>query len=350
MDLGVWHGPGSRKTLVVLGAGASRGASFVRGAYGARPPLDLDFFSELQRLQQTTQVTNLLQFVREEFGTGLTLSMEEFFSQVEYTHRFHDELNVDPGPKIKRYQKALELFYESLPVLFKQAIGNERCEYHQRLVKHLYTDDVVISFNYDCVIDTALRDHAGRRWDPDKRGYGFQLQGGGLHWRTEKGKGAPKRSITLLKPHGSLNWRIDNGQVSLEERPYDIESAEDRIVPPTWFKRLDQEPYASVWKRARLEIRRSRALIVVGYSVPSTDLFSRALFKAEVSSKIQREKLDFLVVANPDRSARQRFVDLVSGGIEQSTRILEFDSFEELVGSLQDRKGGGSVVPQGAAP
>lgn len=334
MDLSVWHGPESRKTLVVLGAGASRGASFVDPAQGARPPLDFDFFSELQRLHQSADVGELLRFVRDEFGTDLTLSMEEFFSQVEYTHRFHDELNVDPGPKIKRYQKALEAFYRSLPTLFMQAIGTQPCEYHQSLVGGLYTNDVVISFNYDCLIDAALRDRAKRRWDPDKEGYGFPVHHGGPDWCTPEGKGAPKQSITLLKPHGSLNWNINGNNVSLEGDPYNIDSAKDRIVPPTWFKRLDQEPYASVWKRARHEIRKCRALIVIGYSVPPTDLFSRALFKAEVSSKVQREKLDFLAIANPDRSARQRFVDLVSGGIEHSTRVLEFENFRQLALSL----------------
>ena len=100
-----------------------------------------------------------------------------------------------------------------------------------------------------------------------------------------------------------------------------------------------------MWKRARLEVRRCKALLVIGYSVPVTDLFSRALFKAEAGSKVKREKLGFLVLANPDRVARERFVELVRGAIEPSTRILEFDGFQELVDSLDGGKPGIRAAP-----
>ena len=335
MDLSIWNGPKTRKTLVVLGAGASRGASFVRGAHKARPPLDLDFFSELQRLGHVGNVRELLKFVRGEFGTNLSLSMEEFFSQVEYMDRFQRKVNISRGPTPGKYQNALNWFYCSLVVLLKQAIGEQTCEYHERLAVCLHTNDVILSFNYDCLIDTALRDRAGKRWNPDKNGYGFSIQNGGAYWRSQRSIGREaKRSIKLLKPHGSLNWKIDDGKVVLEQDPYDIPTAEGRIIPPTWFKDVGEEPYNDVWADIRNEIRGCRALIVIGYSIPPTDLFSRALFKAEINSKIGREKLEFLIIANPDRSARQKFVDLVQDGIEESTRILEFHNLEELADSL----------------
>lgn len=338
MNFRAWNGPRNRKTLVILGAGASRGASFVNTSKGPKPPLDIDFFLQLQRLPLNKETKNLLKFIREEFGSNTGPNMEEFFSQADYTDRFHQELTVDPGPKIKRYSNALELFYKSLPRLFKEAIGKKECTYHNQLAGLLTKDDVVISFNYDCLIDTALKKSAGRRWNPDKKGYGFDIHGGADAWKNHEGKGAiPKMSITLLKPHGSFNWNIDKKNaevVKLEKNPYDIKTAQGRIIPPTWFKRLEDKPYASVWKLARLGIRRCRALIVIGYSVPQTDIFSRALFKAEIGSKEKREKLDLLILANPDREARKRFIELVQKGIESETRILEFDHFKDLIDSL----------------
>lgn len=336
MDLSVWGGAERRKALIVLGAGASFGAQLGGGSFGARPPLDLGFFSELQKLSPTSEIEGLLEFVRQEFGPGLRLSMEEFFSQVEYTERFHQELKIDPGPRIKKYRRALDRFYAVLPQLFAAAIGDRTCPLHGQIAARLFVDDVVLSFNYDCLIDAALRDHANRRWDPERRGYGFEVEGGGAAWRRHTGKGAPfKSSVTLLKPHGSFNWRRSRrGTVTLEGQPYSIASARDRIIPPTWFKRLADNPFAEVWKRARAEIRACRALVVVGYSVPATDLFSRALFKAEVGAKEHRASLEFLVLVNPDSGARARFADLVSGGIEARTRILEFETLEAMVGSL----------------
>lgn len=338
MDLSAWHGPANRKTLVILGAGASRGASFVNASKGPKPPLDIDFFLQLQRLSLNQETKNLLKFIREEFGSNTGPNMEEFFSQADYTDKFHQILSVDSGPKIKRYSNALGWFYKSLPMLFKNAIGEEECTYHSCLAKMLGRDDVMMSFNYDCLIDKALIT-AGRSWDPSKKGYGFDIAEGTEYWKKHEGKGAaPKKSITLLKPHGSFNWNIDKKKVvKLEKKPYNIKTADGRIVPPTWFKSLNEEPYASVWKQARLGIRRCRALIVIGYSVPQTDIFSRALFKAEVGSKEKREKLDLLILANPDREARRRFIELVQKGIESKTRILEFDYFKDLIDSLPSK-------------
>lgn len=341
MDLKIWNGLGWRKTLIVLGAGASRGASFVSDAYRARPPLDCDFFSELQRLKQETDVKELLYLVREEFGVDPTLSMEHFFSQVEYMNRFHQEFNIDPGRKKIKYYRMLERFYRSLPILFNQAIGNESCEYHERLVDLLHTNDVILSFNYDCLIDNALRNRAGKRWNPEK-GYGFSVREGVSNWRAKRLRGRDaKRSISLLKPHGSLNWHINGtGLVTLEEKPYDIKSAEGRIIPPTLFKNIEEKPYKNIWEKIRREIRGCRALIVIGYSVPATDLFSRALFRADISSKIKREELEFLILVNPDHVARQEFVNLIRDGIKESTRIIEFDNLKEMANSLPSIKDG----------
>lgn len=345
MDLRAWH-EGRLKTLVLLGAGASRGASFASENRGPLPPLDLDFFRQLQRLARSRPVDHLLSFVRSEFGARLNVSMEEFFSQAEYTDRFHTQIKVGRGRRTGRYKKALEAFYESIPLLFDKAVGNGRCEYHERLARMLFTDDAVMSFNYDCIVDAALRDVARTRWDPGKDGYGFSVKAGAEHWRGRRGKGRPSRSVTLLKPHGSLNWTVLGRRVTLAVKPYQNSSAKGRIIPPTWFKRLEQHPYRSVWRRARQEVRSCRALLVIGYSVPVTDLFSRALFKAEAGSKLKREKLEVLALANPDRIARERFVDLVHGAIEPSTRILEFDGFRELVESLDGGRPSVGTAPR----
>ena len=66
-----------------------------------------------------------------------------------------------------------------------------------------------------------------------------------------KAPGGTKGSIKLLKPHGSLNWEASNGGMRLLRNPYLSTSAEGKIIPPTYFKRLNEDPYASVWKTAR---------------------------------------------------------------------------------------------------
>ena len=93
---------GALKTLILLGAGASRGASFATDESKPLPPLDLDFFQQLARLDSTDESRRLLEFVRSEYQHEVGLSMEQFFSEADYTNRFHQDLNVDRGRLVKR--------------------------------------------------------------------------------------------------------------------------------------------------------------------------------------------------------------------------------------------------------
>jgi hypothetical protein len=326
---------GRRKTLVVLGAGATRGAQFVTEGNGEPlPPLDKDFFEQVSKMDWHDNISDdaeqLLEFARDEFGVETNLSMEEFFAEVEYTDRFHRDFNVDRGPLVKRYKKALNKFMRVLPKLLIQTTSDRTCKYHETLASKLHTQDCIISFNYDTVIDKALRDNSMKRWDPDKKGYGFEVDEGGSEWRDHSEGKAVKNSIRLLKLHGSINWNISNERVSLVENEKSVKDISGSIIPPTWFKNLEESPFQNIWKKARKEIRTARALVVVGYSVPDTDLFSRSLFKVEAGSKDKREKLDLLVAVNPSPKDRQKFIDMIRGGLESSTRIIELTSMREL--------------------
>ena len=256
--------------------------------------------------------------------------MEQFFSEADYTNRFHRDLKADRGPLIRRYERALDDFFAVLPAMLN-ATTSEKCTYHARLASLLHAQDCVINFNYDCLMDRALRDKSNRRWDPDKGGYGFEVVGGSTRWRRHAAGHPVDRSIRLLKMHGSLNWRRHSAsKVGLAADTNTVSSLKGVIIPPTWFKDLTEFPFNEIWKTARQEVRTSRIMVVVGYSVPQTDLFSRSLFKVEAGSKEKREQLDLLVLVNPDERARRQFLDLIRGGVEAGTRILEYRTLQEL--------------------
>ena len=138
---------GRRKTLVILGAGASRGASFVTDSTKALPPLDLDFFQQVARMRRTDRTKGLLSFVRSEYGHEVGVSMEQFFSEADYTARFHRELNVDRGPFIRKYSGALEDFMRVLPRLLNETTAEPDgttpapCDYHRQLASLLNAQD-----------------------------------------------------------------------------------------------------------------------------------------------------------------------------------------------------------------
>jgi len=134
----------------------------------------------------------------------------------------------------------------------------------------------------------------------------------------------------LLKMHGSANWTRVDGDIKLVDPTSFVPDLSKTIIPPTWFKDLEDFPFSNIWKQARREVRTSRIMIVVGYSVPQTDLFSRSLFRVEAGSKGKRERLDLLVLVNPDPTARSAFLDLVRDGIEPTTCVLEYESLAGL--------------------
>jgi hypothetical protein len=331
-----------RRTTVVLGAGATRGSSRFEGAWCA-PPVDTDFFNQVEKLRsldKTGYLDGLLRFVRYEYGAGQLPPMEKVFTKIEALDDFYGTLKIDKGPRLKSYGTRLEEFTSGIAAAFgclEKFVANTQdpCEHHLALVDRLETTDTIISFNYDCTIDSALKVGGGKSWDAT-HGYGFEITGGAELWHDHSGKGATaKRSIELLKLHGSLNWdRSKKDLLRLRADPYDSsDRALGEIIPPVWDKRIGGDPILeAIWKRARKALRDSNVLIIIGYSAPDTDLLSQSLL--EVAPAETNDKLKHLVVANPDAACRRKLLDLLKHATNTTTSVTEFESFKNLASCL----------------
>ena len=187
----------------------------------------------------------------------------------------------------------------------------------------------MISFNYDTLMDRALRVTGGKRCDP-RVGYGFIITGGSDLWCPPPTPGrAVHNPVRLLKPHGSLNWAIDPRTQTVDLVEEYSQAAAGSIVPPTWDKSdVTNWPWNEVWRSARTVLGLARLLIVVGYSVPVTDQLSQALLRADVN------KLSALVVANPDPESRRRIVQVMSSGLDRNAVVIELGTFEEFASYL----------------
>lgn len=78
--------PGNK--VVVIGAGATRGAHFVHGDQPplCLPPLNTDFFTQLQRItaaKHERDVANVLEDVLTLYGPNFDLTLEQYFTQLE---------------------------------------------------------------------------------------------------------------------------------------------------------------------------------------------------------------------------------------------------------------------------
>jgi hypothetical protein len=276
----------------------------------------------------------LLDFVATEFGEAEP-SMEAFYSQVNLHDQYVAEVRKKGKGRQRRYRWAQERFLRVIPPLFGSALARRRCRWHDALVRGLDARDVVITFNYDCLIDESLRDIGLRSWDPGQ-GYGFAARGAVDAWRNHKGTGRfPKQGLRLLKMHGSLNWDIDDeGAVRLIDAPYAGREKNERlcIVPPLWRKSFDEAPFSSVWSGARALVPSRKALLLIGYSLPTTDVYTQAMLRIDVDA------LEFLLIANPDADARARIRRVLRSAVRPSTRVLELESMAD-VGKLLEAHG-----------
>jgi hypothetical protein len=301
-----------KQATVILGAGATRGASCFKDTW-VSVPLDADFFLQVQKLaalDSTDQLRNLLAFARDEFGEELNISMEQFFTQIESLDNFHHTLKIRRGPRVQRYANILNEFTAAVATVFtlleqQTPTKSATCSYHEALVRTLYSGDTILSFNYDCVVDNALRSAAGKRWNAQV-GYGYEAVNF-TGWHDQRGKGRTSQTpIQLLKLHGSLNWDRSGGRLRLRKSPYQsTRRAKNEIVPPVWDKRVGGDIVLSeVWKLARQALGRGPVLIVAGYSVPETDLLTQSLLR--VATTENKRPLSHLIVANPNIETRKR--------------------------------------------
>jgi hypothetical protein len=336
-------------TVFVLGAGATRGASFVNPTKNpCLPPLDADFYAQLQRIgnkKHRETVKKVIADTVELFGPNFQVTMETVFTTLEHTAR----MTETTGEKREFKKSDLELKKERL----KQAIAatleeslcdgglqtGSPCEYHSSLVDSMKPKETIITFNYDCLVDETLKLRGDNKWNP-RYGYGFKLGKGRTNLKGDK-EWAPKvpsskdATINLYKLHGSLHFdvakELDGAEenVTLKRRPYTKQRGNLRftIIPPESNKRYDEGVFKRIWNQASRSLYRTGHLVVIGYSFPPTDSHSNALFRISTP----REGLKTLVIVNPDKAARYRTREVLKRGLSAETRVVIFDRLSEFV-------------------
>lgn len=159
--------------------------------------------------------------------------------------------------------------------------------------------------------------------------------------------------IKIIKLHGSLNWKYCNccNQTLLtpwnrdidlnkgkftgytypqKEKyeflcPFDETEFETLILAPSFSKRLDQPVISQLMSEAAREIRSTKKIIFVGYSLSNADVHIRALFKKQLEEDVK------VIVIN-SRNAETLKLKYLS-----LTDNIEFINapFEEMVSSSE---------------
>jgi len=332
------------QTAIILGAGASRGEYFAGGQANPHilPPLDSDFFAQVQRVgPQDVSTRLLLKIARQLFGPVPSCTMEEFFTTVEFLAEFSGigRLERDEVNPLK-WDVAKIAFKESLlRVLTDAGIGTrdgpaQPPTYHGQLLGVLSPGDTVISFNYDVLADCALGQRWPRRWSPGPE-WNAEIAGEWLYWNACNGTSeASTHEILLLKMHGSVNWEIHDDRIALTKPEFDPN--EMAVIPPAWNKDIKgSRVFTKIWQNAVQLLQSASVLMIVGYALPRTDMWAQTLLRYSSTVRAAEDRpFEHVLVANPDNHAVDRLVGLIGSAIGHETRVMRFEGLRELVGFL----------------
>lgn len=315
----------TRKRVLVLGAGASRSVSYANKVDYASP-LDSDFFDLLQRrsvrpdpesdpesVQRDTEaIQGVLNRVRL-LPADYWRSMERAFYTMHLRVYMAQKLGLDPVDDSD--EALLADFARSVQALLRVAHGKKVCRHHRAFIKYLAHPDCIISFNYDLVVERALR----LKWQ-NKSEFGPCIYG----FADESGK---YKGPLVLKLHGSSNWKVlsedsedgfevrtkswDDLSLTPGYRGHLGKGTRYPIFLPFWDKRIDEGAWLNLWKKAYNVLSKATDVIVWGYSLPFTDVKTQQLFLLALG-----EKQNFnLCVIDPSSTTRLRWRDLFKNAL-----------------------------------
>lgn len=200
-------------------------------------------------------------------------------------------------------------------------------QFWQALFKWHYEGNempTIITFNYDLVLERALlqcliskqvnmRDpnrsathlrinyhyqHVPREmWQVDTceyRGQGFQREAGIRTYKISSDSSDVLHEIEILKLHGSVNFPR---QPLAKDFSYNIAAPlDDPFILPPIFNKLSSESFAGMWQTALQRMNEAHNIVIVGYSLPQTDIYMQYFLRAGVGPNLN---LNDVFIFNP---------------------------------------------------
>ena len=317
--------------VFILGAGVSKHCGY---------PLTNDLLKEITikaNDKDTHIIYNILRYLYPNFDSRYMIypNIEEVLSLVETSIELSSKVpltqyNFYPANALETRKRILKnistYFFKKL-----EQINNKSSIYE--FAKFLNSDDVVISFNWDLNLEKALK-----YW---KKRYSYDIE--------------DKNRITILKPHGSINW-FKRSEIKIKDTkcqvliknikkneiyvfkyfrpPKTIKDIIPYIVPPTFKKAIDTLELKRIWNDIYQVLSKTEEINVLGYSLPNIDLNSKYIFRTAIREKInsqngKKNKRQFLVV-NPDDNVYLTYRNLVGDPIQFERTNFEDLNFKEL--------------------
>ena len=327
----------SRKIAYVLGAGFSFGSGHTAlvGKHKVGMPLQSTLFKELckfhyrkiKRLDKTARTIRKFfspNTYRASRGKGASRHRDLFGLSVEEVVTFFDEVvtnRVDTStPDIQEAAQELQALTVEL-ISYLSVNGNPGMNRLLRLfAKRLAQTDVVVSFNWDTILDRVLMNNQ-RDWHPGW-GYGTTVREQ-FSYAARPGRAIPKKYPRLLKLHGSINWVAfleNDTPIQLIAKDWHPGARGDDVVmmppkmikPEVWGRASDaagsggnthvsDDFYPRLWTEAEDQLSRSRRVVFIGYSFPPADFaVSNMLRRAIAAMKVDTGRFPEVDIVDPN--------------------------------------------------
>jgi hypothetical protein len=340
------------KAILIMGAGATKGALCGTRSPRITPPLNSDYFEILAKFVRTTEgkryissYERLMTFLDREIGQkGVQeMTMEQVFNVLfiskdlpEIFHRGQGRRR-EPG-----YRQEIMDFLSLLVRLFHfvQSKSNKKdnLSHHEIIANSLSPGDVIMTLNYDTILDNAL---CSVGWDP-RTGYGFQAN---VRYTFAHPPINPKfKNVVLLKPHGSFNWfakgKSDDIENVLERRPVSRivvshlpmlnERRNQRLVrffiPPLYTKFFNNKFWRKLWRLTYEAAREKDRIIVIGCSLIATDYHLRAILSKAMYDR--GKKYREIILVDPSSKVQASLKSFFRGRSNTGCKVYPtFSSF-----------------------
>jgi hypothetical protein len=186
-----------------------------------------------------------------------------------------------------------------------------------------------ITFNYDTLLEEALKELSL------PISYGPQLKFPNVTLD-------PKlQAVPVLKLHGSVNWaRPDTSKKDIEVfDDYDAlikKHLVPELVPPTW-KKVFEHQLESIWEEAIKKLNTATRVIIIGFSMPTTDVHFKYLLAAGLQNNVSLREILFVNPAK-DGELEKRARNLLRSAYIDSKRInfspVDLNSFTNFTGTF----------------
>lgn len=346
------------KCLYIVGAGSSRNyAQSTHQIPRLKSPLNGDFFKMARLVIEHSGMKSDPSFMEEveylietiapmygqnkidlSFFSSPDLGLEEVMTLLDIDFKLFSQSTL--GRSWQQESRQTRVLKTLLAKTLDYALMGPLCKKHLALAKRIKPGDLILSFNYDLLLDNAVY-HQGIMTDS---GYGmnfFKTNEDGTWTRPNE----KPSDVALLKPHGSLNWtrcgqcgalvlyryqkQVLYGAIMFQcpRCSSDDSYAQRMMIPPTQSKEYNDRDIGFLWIQADRMMKEISRIVCVGYSFPYTDFDMVSLLRRFRARQSEAPEIDFV---SPDLNAEKRLKGLL--GVAETNR---FDNLSTYLDSLR---------------